>query len=237
MYQVDIIIPCYNPKNDWEQRLISEAENLQSADKKLKVNWILVNDGSPNDISDALAELHHHLPNIEFINLKQNRGKGYALRQGVEASRSKFTLFTDIDIPYGANGILDVLKPLLDDTADISLGTRNLDYYQKIPTQRSRISKLLKSINRICFRLPTNDTQCGIKGFNTIGRSVFLKTTTNRFLIDLEFLLLASKDNNIRFIKVPVQLAEGIELTSVKLSILKDELGSFIKILIKALFF
>ena len=62
------------------------------------------------------------------------------------------------------------------------------------------------------LRIPTDDTQCGLKGFNQVGREVFLSTTIQRYLFDLEFIFLAAQ-KNLRIATEEVQLRPDVILS------------------------
>ena len=69
------------------------------------------------------------------------------------------------------------------------------------------------------------------RGFLLSGRDVFLKTTIDRFLFDLEFLVLATKSPAVKITPVPVMLREGVVFGKVGWRVLTTESINFIKIL------
>ena len=82
------------------------------------------------------------------------------------------------------------------------------------------------------LRLPTSDSQCGLKCFDKKGKEVFLSTQIDRFLFDLEFLVLASKKADLSISTVAVELREGVKFSRVGWQILLTEAINFLKILI-----
>ena len=76
--------------------------------------------------------------------------------------------------------------------ADVAVGVREEAYYAQIPPARRWVSRLLRRLIRHVLRLPVDDTQCGLKGFNETGRHLFLRTT-KRYLFDLEMLFMAAR--------------------------------------------
>ena len=77
------------------------------------------------------------------------------------------------------------------------------------------------------------DTQCGLKAFNQKGKNIFLETTINRYLFDLEFVYLASNAEDIKIIPVNVQLKPGVVFSKMNFKVLRSELMSFIGIVRK----
>jgi hypothetical protein len=80
------------------------------------------------------------------------------------------------------------------------------------------------------------DTQCGIKGFNKLGRAVFLQTTIDRYLFDLEFIFLASQKKELRLKPVEVHLKPNILFRAMDYRILLTEGKNFFKVLLKSFF-
>ena len=82
----------------------------QAADE---VRLTVVNDGSPHNITpENIARLKQLMPDIQVVSYEQNRGKGYALRQGVAATEADFYIVTDADFPYTPDSMLRVATTL-----------------------------------------------------------------------------------------------------------------------------
>ena len=94
---------------------------------------------------------------------------------------------------------------------------------------------MLRWMLKRILRLKITDTQCGLKGFNAKGRTVFLQTGIDRFLFDLEFIFLASKTPNLRIEPVPVTLKPGIQFSHVSIQVLLAESMNFAKVFVRAL--
>lgn len=231
--KIDIIVPFYNPADNWEEVCTKRWEELETALKdKCSFKLILVNDGSSKDVRDDIEKLKSRIPTLEYYTYKNNKGKGGAIKYGLQYAESGHYLFTDIDFPYSLNSMKDIIDYYQNGNADIVAGKRSSDYYKQIPIKRRIISRALRFGNRVFLRLPFSDTQCGLKIFNEKGRNIFLSTITNRFLIDIEFLKLASKaklklDNQIVYIR------DGIELSEVKTGKLFKELYHYIRLILK----
>ncbi len=209
-----------------------EFQTLISKHFDVTVSLIVVNDGSGSiDHNDVLL-LKSKLKNVDFLSYDQNRGKGYALRYGVSRAISDFFIITDIDLPYEADSMINIYRQLEVHHSTAAIGVRGKAYYQKIPVLRQAISLGLRTFNKIVLRLIISDTQCGLKGFNNVGRDIFLKTKVDRFLFDVEFIKLLGKSNKKDTIKQHVELREGIELSSVGVSSLIGELKDYIKLII-----
>lgn len=230
---LDVIVPCYNPPPDWEQALAErfEAFRVAVAARFGTVGLTVVNDGSPHNATTAHFErLKNLLPTVRIVSYSENRGKGHALRQGVAASAADFVLVTDADFPYTVQSMARVSESLLR-SGGIAAGNRDTAYYDRVPLFRRWLSKALRWVLRRVLRQPVDDSQCGLKGFDRQGKAVFLETTIDRFLFDLEFLMLAN--GRVLVTPVPVQLRDGVTFSKIGLAVLATEGQNFLKLLIK----
>ena len=231
--RLNVIVPCYNPPLDWESALAKRWVAFQETIDGVveHVGLIVVNDGSQNNATalnfKALAE---KIPGVTVVNYAENRGKGYALRQGVAKSEADFHLVTDTDFPYDMESMKRIVETLLE-KGGIAAGNRDTGYYAHVPLFRRMISKVLRWILRNMLRQPISDSQCGLKGFDNAGKAIFLQTTIDRFLFDLEFLMLAK--GRVTITPVPVELREGVVFSKVGMKILATEGKNFLKLLLR----
>lgn len=229
MPHIDIIQPCFNPLPDWEQSIIEHYRELIQLLPQYTIKLIIVDDGSTVNVTrekiDLLAQV---IPQFEFIQLPKNKGKGYALRQGVKSTTGRFQIYTDIDFPFELIHIKEIVE-LLEQGIDIVSGVRRQNYYQQLSPQRWLASKASQFLNRTFLNLPFNDTQSGIKGLNANGKRVFLKTTINRYLADTEFLALAAK-YKLTILPLEVSLRNDVVLSKMRFKTFMKELDNFIRI-------
>ena len=228
---LDIILPSYRPNQGWESRIIEMHQFTLVRYPHLLINWILVDDGSNYDYRNALAQLQELNIPISFLRHEQNMGKGQALRTGCKQSKAEIIIYTDIDFPYEFDSFTRILDALIDRKADLVYGVRSSDYFLNIPSQRRFISGIVKKMNQFLFKLPSPDTQCGLKGFMSCLRNEFLATKTKRYLIDLEFLHRIAKKKAYKLLPLKVKLYEETKLGKLKLSSLISEISDYFKIL------
>jgi glycosyltransferase involved in cell wall biosynthesis len=230
---LSIVLPCYNPTSGWVANIVAETQALMAetgTDEVIEV--IIVNDGSTNAAFREIEAVQLP-PYIRLIDRKENFGKGYSLRQGVAATAADRIIFTDIDFPYTRESFVAIYNLL--DTADITIGVRDNNYYVGMNRVRVFISRFLRFLIRNTLRISTDDTQCGLKGFGKKGKAMFLQTRINRYLFDLEFIFIGER-GGLSLNKVPVKLKEGILLSKMNWKVLLSEGGNFLKIFIKNLF-
>ncbi len=230
---LDVVIPCYNPPIGWEGEVARKflAFRAFTPDLGLELRLVVVNDGSMRNASaENFERLRTHLPDVLIVNYTENRGKGYALRQGVLASTADLILVTDTDFPYTLASMRRIVE-CLRLKGGIAAGNRDMGYYDHVPAFRRWLSKTLRWVLRYVLRQPVDDSQCGLKGFDQAGKAIFLQTTIDRFLFDLEFLMLAR--GRVGVTPVTVQLTEGIVFSKVGLRILFTEGKNFLILIFK----
>ena len=225
-----IVLPCYNPEKNWVNNILLRLEELSILLANYNLEIVIVNDGSTLDIDADLSKLSSQIRNCSIISYRTNKGKGYAIRQGVESAKSDYIIYTDIDFPYTNESILKIVDQLKNN--DIAIGIRGLSYYENIPFHRAFISKLLKFSIKLLLRIPTNDTQGGLKGMRKEVKQYFLKTEINRYLFDLEFICIAAK-NNLQISLIPVVLNETTIVRKMNLNVISKEAFNFLKIFVR----
>ena len=222
--QIDLVLPVLNPNPGWLDQVIESHRQLVSA-SDINVRLIIVDDGS-TDLKDesALNE-----SGITLIKLPVNQGKGAALRKGFEIADAPIVLFTDIDFPYEIDSMVKIIRSI-EDGADVSLGYREDDYYDRVPLFRKMMSESFRFVLKTILRFPITDTQCGLKGMNQRGKAIFMQTQIDRFLVDMEFIKRAVKAKNLRIEPVVVQLRDDVVFSKMGIRVILSELINFLRI-------
>jgi len=229
-----ILLPCYNPSKGWHNQVIDSMHILRKelAAEFSIINLVIVNDGSTSGIdSDFKKGIVDDAAPVHFVEYEINRGKGYALRQGAAEVSTDYCIYTDIDFPYQEKSMVLMAKKLLEGN-EVVLGHRGKDYYDKTPWFRKVISKTLRWVLKTFLRLPTDDSQCGLKGYDQKGLQLFLETKIDRFLFDLEFIKMAAK-RKLKITTSEAELKPNIVFSKVNLKILFRESLNFVKVLFR----
>jgi glycosyltransferase involved in cell wall biosynthesis len=183
------------------------------------------------DLSEGAAFLRAEIPEVHWISYIENKGKGHALRRGVKMSTGDMIMYTDYDFPYTYGSMADMISKLMSGKAVAVVGKRDDSYYNHISPRRRRISQYLKGVNRVLFNLPTDDTQCGLKAFTKEAKELFLSTSTDRYLIDVEFLKLLGK-NKVSVDVQMVKLRDNVVLSKITNMRLIMEMINYLKIML-----
>jgi glycosyltransferase involved in cell wall biosynthesis len=111
--RVVCIIPAFN-----EEATVASIARLTRA-HPLVQKVIVVDDGS----SDRTAERAREVNGVEVLKLTPNRGKGAAMKAGIDASNEEVILFLDADLlGMTEDHVSDLLAPVLAGEADMSVG-------------------------------------------------------------------------------------------------------------------
>lgn len=232
MIDCSIVIPIYNPEKDIEDIMLKQYDGLIRAMPHLSFELIIIDDGSKQSVAPILDKLRSKFQIVKYIQHSENQGKGKALRNGVQKAQGDIILYTDYDFPYEVTSMVNIIKSLQSNENDLAIGVRPESYYNKIPKNRKRLSKNLQKINALLLKLPTGDTQAGLKAFTKKIKPLFLKTTIDGFLFDLEFLKMA-QGRNLKTTLVEIELRDDVILSEVKTSHLIRELISYGRVLLR----
>ncbi len=192
--KVSLVIPMYN-----ESSIVRNAlETYSSYMDKTFDDWelIFVDDGSKDGCGKVINEASEKDARIRLEGYEVNRGKGYAVKTGVLASKGDIVIFTDCDNAYGEETIGRAVEQMTSTGADMLIGSRNLtkDGYEEYSFIRRFASKLYIKVICIFAGFKLSDSQCGFKGFKgEVGRKLFKYSEVERFAFDLEIILIAQK--------------------------------------------
>ena len=217
---ISIIIAAYNE----EKRIIPSLFRIKEYMKKQKLDYeiIVVDDGSNDRTSEVSKEVIPDIPRLQVIRYKPNRGKGYALKTGVLASKGDVVLLSDADLSTPIEELSKLISLIDDKSYEVVIGSRALilsEIIKKQPWWRQNMGKIFNKIVKFIVLDDFQDTQCGFKIFlGNVARELFKELQTERFAYDVEILARA-KRKGYRILEVPIRWINSPES---KVNPLKD---------------
>ena len=124
MKMLSVVIPCYNEQNTLAE-VIAKVTAAKTSGLAMEV--IIIDDCSSDKSWEIAQNLATEDPRIRVFHHEVNRGKGAALRTGFAAASGDLIIVQDADMEYDPDDFEKLLKPILEDQADIVYGSRFLD--------------------------------------------------------------------------------------------------------------
>lgn len=190
--KISLVLPTYKK----EKEVVEQLDRLYSYLERKNSNFelIFVVDGyidSTKEILDTYVK-ENNLTKVKVFGYEENRGKGYAIRYGMERATGDVIGFTDADsdiqlrtFAYGINkiredGVLAVIPSKFHKDSNVELST-----------QRKFLADVLVALNKVLLKLPkgTTDIGCGLKLFKRdLIKRVLPVLSVDGFAIDSDIL-------------------------------------------------
>lgn len=137
--KISIIIPVYNEEKTILD-VLNELKHL--AFSKLEKEVIVVDDGS-TDRTKTILEKNKNLFN-KLISFDLNKGKGAAVKAGLEISSGDYVVFHDADLEYEPRDLLKFEEIFIKFDADGIIGSRfNYDKYTRSHSILNKIANFI----------------------------------------------------------------------------------------------
>lgn len=205
--RLSVIVPAYEEAERVGDTVSRLREALVPIADDGGFEVIVVDDGS----ADATAEEARVAGADRVIVLPANRGKGAAVRAGMAAARGRTRAYTDVDLAYAPEQLLDLLDGV-EEGYDMVVGSRrHLDTVTLIRARRLReLSGRLFSLLSARLLLGTDrDTQCGLKAFGAAAaESMFSRSLIDGFAFDVELFHIAERQH-LRVREIPVTVTNS----------------------------
>ncbi|EKD90021.1 MAG: glycosyl transferase family protein [uncultured bacterium] len=223
--KLSVVIPCYNEKERFKDGL----DHFLSYLNKQKYTWelVLINDGSIDNTLGQMKKIAKENKSVKIVSYKENKGKGYAIVQGVKHAKGQLILFSDLDHSVPITTIESFFR-YFEKGYDVVIGSRRVEGSKFIKRQnllRENLGRGFTLLVRIIIDWPIKDATCGFKAFTAqAAKKIFSSISIYGWAFDAELLFLCKK-YGCKYAQAPVIWQD---VKGSKVSLRRDIAGSMI---------
>lgn len=192
-----IQIPCYNEESTLPATIADLPRHIDGIEE---IEYLIINDGS----GDCTVEVARDIGVHHVVNFKANKGLAYAFAAGIDACLrlgADIIVNTDADNQYCGADIEKLVKPILDNRAEIVIGERPIDSTEHFSNVKKRLQKFGSFVVRKASGTNIPDAPSGFRAFT---REAALRLNViNSYTYTLETIIQAGH-NRIPITSVPI---------------------------------
>lgn len=193
-----IQIPCYNEEETLEITYNDLPKHIEGIDT---IEYLIINDGSKDKTVEKARELGFH----HIVSFKQNKGLAKGFTAGLDACLhlgADIIVNTDADNQYCGADIEKLVRPILDEKADIVIGERPIDETEHFSWKKKKFQNLGSWVVRVASGTDIPDAP---SGFRAYSREAALRiNVVNNYTYTLETIIQAGH-NKTAMISVPIR--------------------------------
>lgn len=208
---IAVIIPCYN-------EAITIGKVVDDFKRELPEADIYVYDNNSSDDTAKIAKEHGAIVRSEC-----RQGKGRVVRQMTRDITADYYVMVDGDDTYPAEAVHDLLKPLRNNEADMTIGDRlsNGTYGNENDRAFHGLgNNLVRWLIKVIYKFNFNDVMTGYRAYNTVFAKA-LPILSPGFQIETE-LSIHAVDKSWRIAEIPIEYRDRPEGSESKLSTFGD---------------
>lgn len=159
--KLSVIIPVLNEKNTIEKVI----EDVISVDISMEKQIIIVDDYSTDGTREILKKLEADKQEISVIYKEKQEGKGAAIRDAVLYVEGDIVIIQDADFEYKVSEYPGLLKPFMEQDADVVFGSRFMGKIKKMKTANLLANKILTNAANLLYGIRITDEATAYKLF------------------------------------------------------------------------
>ena len=192
-----IQIPCYNEAETLELAYNDLPRQIEGIDT---IEYLIINDGSQDNTVQRARELGFH----HIVSFKRNKGLARGFMAGLDACLhlgADIIVNTDADNQYCGADIEKLVRPILEQKADIVIGERPIDQTEHFSWKKKKFQHLGSWVVRVASQTDIPDAP---SGFRAYSRDAALRlNVVNEYTYTLETIIQAGH-NKIAMTSVPI---------------------------------
>lgn len=155
---LSVIVPVYN-----ERETLSEIlDRVRAVDLKKEI--VVVDDGSTDGTKDVLRE-EEKKGDLKVLYHMTNRGKGAAVRTGLEHASGDFVIIQDADLEYDPRDYPKLLQPILEGQAEVVYGSRFQAFKENMFFSQALGNSIVTLVTNLLYGTALSDMETCYKVF------------------------------------------------------------------------
>ncbi|MDE6024119.1 MAG: glycosyltransferase family 2 protein [Lachnospiraceae bacterium] len=192
-----IQIPCYNEAETLEVTLNDLPKHIDGIDT---IEYLIINDGSTDNTVEVAKNwgVHH------VVNFTCNKGLARGFMAGLDACvklGADIIVNTDADNQYCGADIETIVRPILENKADIVIGERPIDEIEHFSPLKKKLQHLGSWVVQKASRTKIPDAPSGFRAYTR--EAAMRMNVINEYTYTLETIVQAGR-NRMALISVPI---------------------------------
>ena len=154
---LSVVVPVYNERNT----VVEVLRRIRATELAVAKEVIVVNDGSTDGTAKVLSALEDST--VRILSHPTNRGKGAAIRSGLEKASGDLVLICDADLEYDPDDWPRLLDPLLKGKAQVVYGSRFTGERKNMGLGAWVGNRLLVFVANVLYRTTLSDIETASK--------------------------------------------------------------------------
>lgn len=193
-----IQIPCYNEEETLALTYNDLPKHIDGIDE---IEFLIIDDGSRDNTVKVAKELGFH----HIVSFKENKGLAKGFMAGLDASLklgADIIVNTDADNQYCGADIEKLVKPILENKADIVIGERPITAIDHFSWKKKKFQKFGSWVVRVASNTNIPDAPSGFRAYSK--EAALQLNVTNNYTYTLETIIQAGH-NKITMTSVPIR--------------------------------
>ena len=180
--KLSVIVPVFDERNT----VVEIVRRMRAVDLPVDLEIVIVDDGSTDGTRDVLRQLADST--VRVITHESNRGKGSAIRSGLEHVTGDLVLVQDADLEYDPEDWPKLLAPILRGKAQVVYGSRFTGERRNMLFLHWIGNRFLSLVTNVLYNTTLSDMETCYKlfdrslldGLDVAGRTVRLRARGHR---------------------------------------------------------